>query len=189
MTLWKLLIGAAMWLAMIAPAIGGGPRYEPAFPMIEPNVPPQLLAPYGPLMPTYGPQMPYVIKHNGGGIISRFKGHALKLEEQGRGVIVDGTCASACTYYMHNPDFCATPNAEFGFHSPFYLEPEIQQIAPNVYAQTGIHKVLLPDLAREQPLWWPVPVREWVQAHGGLGNDTIWLKGAEMQAVVPQCHF
>jgi hypothetical protein len=102
------------------------------------------------------------------------KYHALR--ENGEQVMIDGTCASACTMLLGvipRNRICVTPRAVLAFHSAWTPTSEGEQIssAGNYY------------------LWsnYPPTVRKWIIQHGGLHARIIYLSGAELAAMYPAC--
>lgn len=70
---------------------------------------------------------PVVIKMDLGGWIPTYEARAKRWGEEGRKVIIDGECRSACTYYLwtkYHLDICVTPNARLMFHMPFWRTGE-----------------------------------------------------------------
>jgi hypothetical protein len=116
------------------------------------------------------------IYDDGGGQIGAYltKYHALR--EKGEQVMIDGTCASACTMLLGvipRNRICVTPRAVLAFHSAWTPTSEGEQIssAGNYY------------------LWsnYPPDVRKWIIQHGGLHTQIIYLRGPELAAVYPSC--
>ena len=107
-----------------------------------------------------------------GAYLSRY--HALR--ESGERVMIDGTCASACTMLLGvipRNRICVTPRAVLAFHSAWTPTSEGEQIssAGNYY------------------LWsnYPPAVRKWIIQHGGLHTRIIYLSGPELAAMYPAC--
>jgi len=107
-----------------------------------------------------------------GAYLSRY--HALR--KSGERVMIDGTCASACTMLLGvipRNRICVTPRAVLAFHSAWTPTSEGEQIssAGNYY------------------LWsnYPPAVRKWIIQHGGLHSRIIYLSGAELTAMYPRC--
>jgi hypothetical protein len=116
------------------------------------------------------------ISEDRGGQIGQYldKYHALR--ESGDRVMIDGTCASACTMLLGvipRDRICVTPRAVLAFHSAWTPTSEGEQIssAGNYY------------------LWsnYPPAVRKWILQHGGLHARIIYLSGAELTAMYPAC--
>jgi hypothetical protein len=116
------------------------------------------------------------ISDDPGGQIGAYldKYHALRAS--GDQVIIDGTCASACTMLLGvipRNRICVTPRAVLAFHSAWTPTSEGEQIssAGNYY------------------LWsnYPGNIRKWIIAHGGLHSRIIYLSGPELTAMYPAC--
>lgn len=111
-----------------------------------------------------------------GGQIGEYlaKYHALRLS--GERVVIDGTCASACTMLLGTIPrnrICVTPRATLAFHSAWNPAP-----GGDVVSSAG-----------NQLLWssYPSDVREWISRHGGLRSQIIYLHGPELFAMYPTC--
>jgi hypothetical protein len=117
------------------------------------------------------------ILDDSGGRIENYLNKYEALRKSGRGVAIDGTCASACTLVLgvipHNR-ICVTPRAAFAFHAAWDLSWR--------GAQT--------NAAATKYLWsrYPDDVRRWITQHGGLRSKTIYLGGREVAAMFPTCH-
>ena len=75
---------------------------------------------------------------------------------QAKAVRFDGKCQSACTLYLSSANTCITPRASFWFHHPYGGTPEQNRTA-----------------ARHMMAVYPLWVREWINARGGLTSN--WL--------------
>jgi hypothetical protein len=112
-----------------------------------------------------------------GGNIGAYWSRYMALRDAGEESIIDGTCSSACTLVLGivpHDRICVTPNAVLGFHAawrPGFLGFEI-----------------INDPAT-RTLWniYPVPIRQWISRHGGLGAATIYLSGPELLTMYRQC--
>lgn len=112
-----------------------------------------------------------------GGNIGAYYSRFIALREAGTQVVIDGTCASACTMVLGivpHDRICVTANAVFGFHAawrPGFLGFEV-----------------LNDPAT-RTLWnlYPTSIRRWIARNGGLGLQMIYLSGPELFAMYPQC--
>ena len=117
-----------------------------------------------------------VYEDNGGQIgnyLAKFKA----LRASGEQVIIDGTCASACTMLLGmipRQRICVTPRAVLAFHAAWDPMPD------------GEHVV---NEAGNRYLWsnYPPDVRKWISQHGGLRQQIIYLRGAELQEMYPPC--
>jgi hypothetical protein len=116
------------------------------------------------------------ISDDRGGQIGDYLAKYHALRENGEQVMIDGTCASACTMLLGvipRNRICVTPRAVLAFHSAWTPTSEGEQIssAGNYY------------------LWsnYPPAVRKWIIQHGGLHAQIIYLSGAELAAMYPAC--
>ena len=116
------------------------------------------------------------ISDDRGGQIGDYLAKYHALRENGERVMIDGTCASACTMLLGvipRNRICVTPRAVLAFHSAWTPTSEGEQIssAGNYY------------------LWsnYPPAVRKWIIQHGGLHSRIIYLSGAELTAMYPRC--
>jgi hypothetical protein len=116
------------------------------------------------------------ISDDRGGQIGVYLAKYQALRASGDQVVIDGTCASACTMLLGlipRNRICVTPRAVLAFHSAWTPTSEGEQIssAGNFY------------------LWsnYPGAVRKWIIAHGGLHSQIIYLSGRELTAMYPAC--
>jgi hypothetical protein len=116
------------------------------------------------------------ISDDRGGQIGDYLAKYHALRENGDRVMIDGTCASACTMLLGvipRNRICVTPRAVLAFHSAWTPTSEGEQIssAGNYY------------------LWsnYPAAVRKWIIQHGGLHRQIIYLSGPELTAMYPSC--
>src|SRR5580704_15871904 len=116
------------------------------------------------------------IRDDSGGQIGEYLARYQALRASGDQVIIDGTCASACTMLLGvipRNRICVTPRAVLAFHSAWTPTSEGEQIssAGNFY------------------LWsnYPSDIRKWIIAHGGLHSQIIYLSGPELTAMYSAC--
>lgn len=72
---------------------------------------------------TPGPDL--VITGDSGGLVSAYKTRAMKAKEDNLRIVIDGTCYSACLYYLSTYSsnrHCATERASLGFHGTYYID-------------------------------------------------------------------
>jgi hypothetical protein len=116
------------------------------------------------------------IANDSGGRIGTYLTKYEALRKSGQRVVIDGTCASACTLLLgvipHNR-ICVTPRAVLAFHSAWDL------------SLTGPQT----NTPATKYLWsrYPDSVRRWIARHGGLRSETIYLSGRELAAMFPSC--
>lgn len=113
-----------------------------------------------------------------GGIIDQFVERYEHLRETGEPVAVSGYCNSACTTILGilpQSQVCVTPDAEFGFHSGFWSNPNDPE-----------HKSLGFSKEATEQMWsiYPARVRAMLRARGWNGHtphpDIIPIKGTQL---------
>jgi hypothetical protein len=112
----------------------------------------------------------------GGRIVTYMRKFQL-LRESGERVIIDGTCASACTIVLGalpRERICITPRARLGFHAAWE------------FGQAG-RPVTNPMATRFLLAMYPPSVRNWIRRRGGLNGKMIYLSGRELAAMYPRC--
>jgi hypothetical protein len=106
---------------------------------------------------------PIVVTHDNGGHLGERAAEIRRLHAAGTKIVIDGRCASACTFYLSlNP--CVTERAVFGFH--------------------------LPKPANAEPVmrdYYPASINNWIDAKGGLTDRVLWLSGEELRTLIPLC--
>lgn len=112
-----------------------------------------------------------VVKDSPGGIVGDFIAMRDKADADGQMIIIRGLCLSSCTIFLSAKHYCVDRNAVLGFHGAFLNEPGDN----------------LKEGARLMMAFYPLRVREWINAHGGLRADLILLHGEEMRAAVNIC--
>jgi len=112
-----------------------------------------------------------------GGQIGEYLAKFKALRISGDHVVIDGTCASACTMLLGTIPrnrICVTPRATLVFHGAWDPTPtgEVNSTAGN------------------KILWskYPSVVRKWISRHGGLRSQLIYLRGPDLFAMYPLCH-
>ena len=105
-----------------------------------------------------------VITYSAGGNIGETMLDVSKARQEGRTVVIDGYCASACTLHLSNPRTCLTPRAVLVFHA-----------ASNAHGTKY--------LMRE----YPARVRAYLKAQGGLSDRLIVLRGKPAQRLIGAC--
>lgn len=116
--------------------------------------------------------LPYVVHADMGGIIEEYIEQRAEFEHQGRKIIIDGACASACTILAMSPNACVTERAALGFHrasfDPDGLDPSPRGTA---YLQSSYN----------------AGIRAWLKRRGGLTPFIKWLSGPELFRLVRKC--
>jgi hypothetical protein len=117
------------------------------------------------------------ISNDSGGRIGIYLTKFSALRRTVQPVMIDGTCASACTLVVGmipRNHICVTPRAVLAFHAAW---------DPTLYG-AQLNK------PGTRYLWshYPPGVRNWIARHGGLKSETIYLSGRELAALFPTCH-
>ena len=100
------------------------------------------------------------------------------LRSSGESVMIDGLCASACTIVLGavpHDKICVTSRATLGFHAAYDF---------------GINGRSITDREATMMLYsiYPMPVRRWIAARGGLTPRMIFLRGKQLQAMYQPCY-
>jgi hypothetical protein len=119
---------------------------------------------------------PLYIHDDSGGQIGSYLRKYSAVRMSGQHVVIDGTCASACTILLGaipRNRICVTENAVLAFHSAWNL------------TLTGVHASRPGTLY----LWahYPDGVRHWISRHGGLRPQTIYMRWPEVATLFPVC--
>ena len=107
------------------------------------------------------------VSDNHGGSVAQYESRWAGLAARGVDVKIIGPCQSACTVLLgHIPRsrICVTPNASFGFH-----------LANLGRATETLRNAYQAD------------IRAWIDAHGGLTKDFIWLRAPEIFRFFKKC--
>lgn len=112
-----------------------------------------------------------------GGQIGAYWTRYMALRASGEQVVIDGTCASACTMVLGmvpHDRICVTANAKLGFHAAY---------------RPGLLGFEVINDPATRTLWnlYPVPIRQWIARSGGLGLHMIYLSGPALFAMYRQC--
>ncbi|HET6376998.1 MAG TPA: hypothetical protein VFG05_01610 [Methylocella sp.] len=116
--------------------------------------------------------LPYVIHADPGGMIEYYIEERAELEHQGRQIVIDGMCASACTILAMSPNACATDRAVLGFHRASF-DPDGAEASPRGTAY--LEKAYTPG------------IRSWLRSRGGLTPIMKWLSGRDLFRFVRRC--
>ena len=111
-----------------------------------------------------------------GGQIGTYVAKYQALRASGENVVIDGTCASACTMILGlvpRNRICVTARASLAFHAAWDPTPNGHEVSA----------------AGNRVLWanYPPYIRKWIVQHGGLRSQMIYLSGAELAAIYPTC--
>jgi hypothetical protein len=107
------------------------------------------------------------ISDDKGGFVYFYQQKWEKLAAQKDTVRIDGMCASACTLltgYFPRKDICVTPNAALGFHAGTF--PFVTETLLKIY---------------------PQDIRKWIDEHGGLTFQLIWMQRPEIYKFFHKC--
>jgi hypothetical protein len=111
-----------------------------------------------------------------GGLIAAYQYRFMRARAAHERIVIDGSCLSACTLavgLIPREQICATPKAVLGFHAAW--QPTPWGKAPSRPATKHMWDI------------YPPQVQSWINAHGGLTPHMIFLKGSELEAIVPTC--
>jgi hypothetical protein len=111
-----------------------------------------------------------------GGRIGSYLDKYDTLRTSRRQVVIDGTCASACTLVVEKIPrnrICVTPRAVLAFHAAW--SPSLKGAELNKPGTTYLWSHYPPD------------VRRWIARNGGLRSQTIYLSGRELASMFPTC--
>ena len=102
-----------------------------------------------------------------------------KVRSTGERVVIDGDCLSACTLVLGlvpSNQICATSRARFGFHAASIRNYE-GRLVTSVKATQAVWNV------------YPASVRHWIDQHGGLSRQMIYMEGRSLDGIVATCDF
>jgi hypothetical protein len=102
-----------------------------------------------------------------GGSVARYDARWARLAARPVNVKIVGPCQSACTVLLgHIPRsrICVTPNASFGFH-----------LAKRADATAALRRAYAKDITA------------WIDRHGGLTDQFIWLRAPEIYRYFKKC--
>ncbi len=115
------------------------------------------------------------ISEDRGGRIVTYLYKFAQIRASGERVVIDGTCASACTMILGavpRDHICVTPRASLGFHAAWEYGARGEQVA-----SPGGTKFLLET--------YPPAIRRWISRHGGLRHRMMFLRGRELASMYP----
>ena len=117
------------------------------------------------------------ISDDRGGRIGTYVSKFQRLRSLGESVVIDGLCASACTIVLGavpRDKICVTSRATLGFHAAYD------------FATNG-RTITDPEATMMLYSMYPMPVRRWIAARGGLTPQMIFLRGKVLQAMYRPC--
>jgi hypothetical protein len=113
-----------------------------------------------------------VIRNDGGGFVDVYAEKYIAIRQSGARVVIDGWCASACTIALAVPNRCVTSRAVMGFHSGY------------TFGWFGDwSKWTDPNLTAYFMSQYPKPIRQWLNARGGLTTNLKYLRAKELWAL------
>lgn len=118
-----------------------------------------------------------IIAADNGGRMGEYAARFLQVRQSGERVVIDGVCLSACTMVLGlvpRDRICATRNAVLGFHAAWQPDGEGGRITS-------------PPATRALMETYPRVIRAWIARRGGLTSRMIFLRGADLAAIVPSC--
>jgi hypothetical protein len=125
-------------------------------------------------------QADYRITRDFGGLLEQYKAKYAKIRDRRERVIIDGICNSACTLVLGivpANKICVTPKASLGFHAAYFDKSYTLGIKVTSYAGTN-----------ELLSYYPSPVKEWINRHGGLTPEMKRVKsGPALWSMVDPC--
>ena len=112
-----------------------------------------------------------------GGSLGQYLLRFATIRDSGERVMIDGSCFSACTLVtalIPKQRICVTERARLGFHAGWISD------------QNGERAVSV-EATRLMYQMYPRAIQQWINLHGGLGKQTLVLKGRELMALYPAC--
>lgn len=107
------------------------------------------------------------VSDNHGGSVAAYSSRWAELARQGVNVRIVGPCQSACTVllgHISRGRICVTPEARFGFH-----------LAHRTDATATLRSAYAADIT------------SWINAHGGLTQDFIWMRAPDTYRYFKKC--
>jgi hypothetical protein len=117
-----------------------------------------------------------ISEDHGGRIINYLYKFAM-MRAAGEKVVIDGTCASACTMVLGtipHDHICVTERANLGFHAAWEFGSR-----GRIKTSAGGTRFLLAT--------YPPEIRHWISRRGGLSREMKYLHGRELAAMYPAC--
>jgi hypothetical protein len=107
------------------------------------------------------------VSDNHGGSVAEYNARWSELARKGVNVRIVGPCQSACTVLLGRiprSQICVTPEASFGFH-----------LAKRADATATLRSAYAADITT------------WINAHGGLTQDFIWMRAPDTYRYFKKC--
>jgi hypothetical protein len=110
------------------------------------------------------------VRHNPGGEIELFRRAAGELVSEGKRLVIDGVCASACVILadIARRNTCITPRAKMQVHQATVVRFTGQSVG------SGGRQPMAEFVRREDPPH-SVDIDRWVRSHGGYPADGVRL--------------
>jgi hypothetical protein len=118
------------------------------------------------------------IKASVGGVVSEYLQFFDTLRHSGQRVVIDGPCYSSCTLILStipNDRICVTRRAVLAFHAPRRLD------------RYGQSRPAPEAITRLMTAAYPVPIRDWINRHGGLKEKPLFLRARQLAALYSLC--
>jgi hypothetical protein len=111
-----------------------------------------------------------------GGDIEEFDARYQKIRKSGARVVIDGLCLSACTIVASLPksQVCVTPKASLGVHLATSGDGRGEYV-DHEYTKWAVKK------------YYPQPMQDWINSHGGLEEEPKYIKGRDLLAIFDPC--
>jgi hypothetical protein len=118
-----------------------------------------------------------VIQRDLGGDVGLYEIKVEVFRKLGYKVIIDGTCASACTLFTTLPpgQVCATKRAALKFHR-FVMAKRARNAA---YVEDRENRMLMAK--------YPPGIRNWIRRNGGLTRQTLTMRATEINRHIRRC--
>ncbi len=110
-----------------------------------------------------------------GGSLGQYLLKFVAIRDSGERAMIDGSCFSACTLVtalIPKKRVCVTERAKLGFHAGWIDD------------QNGKRAISI-ECTRLLYQMYPREIQNWISLHGGLGTQTLILRGRELMAVYP----
>ena len=112
-----------------------------------------------------------------GGSLGQYLLKFAAIRDSGERVMIDGSCFSGCTLVtalIPKQRVCVTERAKLGFHAG-WIDDQNGKRATSIEGTRLLYQM------------YPREIRSWISLHGGLGTQTLILRGRELMAVYPIC--
>jgi hypothetical protein len=117
------------------------------------------------------------IENDMGGSLGEYLLRFAAIRDSGQRVMIDGNCYSSCTIVtamIPRDRICITERAVLGFHASWVDDDKGRRVTSATGTQVLFEM-------------YPRGIRSWIMRNGGLGANTILLKGSELAAFYSFC--